>query len=102
MYSMLEYSGNYSIVLKILCNNYRDEINNDTNENYVANDKIINNNKTVTIKFFEYKTKIIGTPPYYNNTLNTEIVVLLKYLSNFRRLLHCLLINCEVELDFSW
>ena len=102
MYNLLEYSGNYYMTLKILCNNYRDEINNDPNENYVANNKMINNNKTVTIKIFEYETKIRGTPPNYDNTLDTEIVVLLKYLSNFWRLLNWLLINCEVELDSSW
>ena len=32
---------------------------------------------------FEYKTKIIGSVPVNYKTLDTEVVILLKYLSNF-------------------
>ena len=84
-----------------LRNFYRDEINDDENENDNATNKI-NNNKTITIKSFEYKTKIIGRTSDDNNTLNTEIVIPLKYFSNFWRFLNLLMINCEIELDFSW
>ena len=48
-----------------------------------ANNNEINNNKTITSKSCEYKTKIIGRTPDDNNTLGTQVVVLLKYLSNF-------------------
>ena len=41
---------------------------------------------------------MIGRKLADNNTLNAEIVVPLKYLSNFRRFLNLPLINCEVEL----
>ena len=41
-------------------NYYRDEINDDTNENDSACIKI-NNNKTITSKSFENKTKLIGS-----------------------------------------
>ena len=40
--------------------------------------------------------------PADTNTLNIEVVVSLKYLSNFRRSLDLLLINCEIELELSW
>ena len=59
-------------------------------------------NRTTTSKYFEYKTKIIGSTPANNNTLDKEVVVQLKYLSNFWRFLDLSLINCAVELDLSW
>ena len=35
-------------------------------------------------------------------TLNIEVTISFKYLSNFWRSLNLPLINCEVELDLSW
>ena len=64
-----------------LWNYYRDEINDDENEN--DNDNRLNNNKVITSKSFKYKTKIIGSIPNNNYILDTEVVVALKYLSNF-------------------
>ena len=58
----------------------------------------VNNSKT-TSKSFEYKAKVIGRTPDDNNTLDAEVVVPLKYLSNFWRFLNLSLINCEIELD---
>ena len=58
------------------------------------------NNKIILSKSFEYKTKLIGTTPN-DNTLKAEVVVPLKYLSNFLRFLNLPLINCEIELDLS-
>ena len=52
-----------------LWNYYRNEINDNANEN--ANNNRINNNKTITGKSFEYKTKIIGRTSNNNNTLTT-------------------------------
>ena len=63
-----------------MCNCYRNEINDDANE---------------------YQTKLIGNTPDNNNILEAEVVVPLKYLSNFWRSLDLPLINCEMELDFS-
>ena len=37
-----------------------------------------------------------------NNILDGEVVVPLKYLSNFWRSLDLPSINCEVEIDLSW
>ena len=54
------------------------------------------------MKSFDYKKKIIGTTPADNNTLDTEAVILLKYLRNFLGFLNLRLINCEAELDLSW
>ena len=104
MFNLLWYRSNYSITSGSLWNYYRDKIhsvNYDTSEG----------------KSFTYKTKIIrkteGKPPGPPVTpagevqpsqppvpsLNTEVTILQKYLSNFWRLLHLPSINCEVELD---
>ena len=84
-----------------LWNYYTDEVNDDTNEDHAARIKI-NNNKTITGKSFEYQTKLKGSTPNDNNTLDTEVVVPLKYLSNFWRSLDLLSTNCEIKLDLSW
>ena len=52
-------------------NYYRDEGNDDESENDNVNN-IINNNKTIKSKSFEYKTKIIGRIPADNNTLDVK------------------------------
>ena len=70
------------VTLGSLWNSYTDEINDDGNENNAANNRI-NNNKTIKSKSFEYKTNLIGGTPNDNNTLDAEVVVPLKYLSNF-------------------
>ena len=84
VYNCLEYSYNYSMTSGSLRNCYRDEMNDDANENNIDNYRTINN-KTITSKSFEYKAKIIGSIPDDNNALDTEVVVPLKYLSNFCR-----------------
>ena len=63
-------------------NHYRDETNHSAND---ANNYRINNSKTTTNKSFEYKTKIIGRTASDNDIWDTEVVVPLKYLSNFWR-----------------
>ena len=44
---------------------------------------MINNNKTITSKPFEYKTKLIKTTSNNNNIWDSEVVVLLKCLSKY-------------------
>ena len=83
MYNLLEYSNNYSNTSGSLWNYYRNEINDSANENNDAENCRINNNKTTTSKSFAYKAKIIGKTPNHNNMLDAEVVVPLKYLSNF-------------------
>ena len=85
-----------------LWNYYRDKVNDDVNENNDANNFRINNNKTTTSKFFEYKTKLIGSTPNNDSRLGAEVVVPLKYLSNFWRPLDLPLIDSEIELHLSW
>ena len=77
---------------------YRDKVNDNAHENNADNYRI-SNSKTITSKSFEYKTKLIGSTPNDNNTLNADIVVPLKYLSNFWRFFNLPLINCDIELD---
>ena len=84
-----------------LCYYYRDEVNDDANENNPAGNYRINNNKTATSKCFEYKTKLRGGTPDNNSRLGTEVVVSLKYLSNFWRSLDLPFINCKIELDLT-
>ena len=98
----MEYSDNYSMTSRSLWNYYRDEVNDDANENNAAENYRNNNIKTTTSKSFEYKTKIIGNTKDDDDTSDKEIVVPLKYLSNFLRSLNLPLINCEIELDLSW
>ena len=82
-------------------NYYRDEVNDSANENNDADNFRINNNKTTTSKSFQYKKKSIGNTPN-NNKLDAEIIVPLKYLSNFWRSFDFLLIKFEIELDLLW
>ena len=100
-YDLLEYSDNFSITSGSLRNFYRDERNDSAIENNDDGNKT-NKNKTLTSKFFQYKTKIIGRTPVDNNTLDKEVVVPLKNLSNFWRFLDLLLIDYEKAVDLSW
>ena len=51
---------------------------------------------------FESKIKITGKTPAAGNTKHVEIIVPLKYLSNFWRALEIPLINCEVNVILTW
>ena len=80
MYSFLGYSKNYSKSSRSLWNYYRDEPNSGAvgNINYSIKDS----------KSFDYKTSITGKLEGNNaEKENAEIVVPLKYLSNFWRTL---------------
>ena len=101
MHNLLEYSDNYFMKSGSLWNYYRIKVNDSANENNDANSYRINNNKT-TSKSFDYKTKSIGCILNNNCRLYAEVVVPLKYLSNFWRSLDLPSINCEIELDLTW
>ena len=45
---------------------------------------------------------MIGITPHNDNRLDAEVVVPLKYLSNFWKSLDSPLLNCEIELHLSW
>ena len=90
IYNLLEYSNNYSMKSGSLRYYYKNEINDSANENNDADNYRIINNKATTSKSFDLRQKIIGRTPNDNNILEANVVVPLKYLSNFWRSLHCL------------
>ena len=107
MYSLLEYSRNYSTTSSSLWNYYRDELTDETNDDNVPKRNVINSNS------FKYKISITGstfnvaaTAEGYDankgGTKNVEIAVPLKCLSTFWRTLDIPLIICEVSLTLSW
>ena len=86
MYNLIEYSDNYSKTSGSLCQCYRDE----PNDNFADSES------------FKSKIKITGETPAAGNEKDVEIMVPLKYFSNFWRTLEMLLINCEVNLILTW
>ena len=81
---------------------FGDEVTEDVNENNEVCNYRINNNKTTTSKYFEYRTEIIGSTRANDDTLDTEVVVSLKYLGHFWRSPYLPLVNCEIELHLLW
>ena len=86
MYNLIEYSDNYSKTSGSLWQYYKDE----------PNDNLANSES------FKSKVKITGKTPAAGNTKDVEIIVPLKYLSNFWRSLEIPLINCKVNLTLTW
>ena len=91
MYNLIEYSENYSKTSGSLWQ-YCKDIPAIDNNNAIVN--FTNNNLTDS---FNFKVKMTGQTGD-NETKNVEIMVPLKYLSNFSRTLEMPLINCEVNL----
>ena len=95
MYNLIEYNKNYLKASGSLCNYYRDEPNSGAEEGV---DYSIKNSKS-----FDYKASITGKlEGNYVEKVDVQIVVPLKYLSNFWRTLDMPLINCEISLNLSW
>ena len=86
IYNLIEYSDNYAKRTASLWQYFRD----DPNDNLAESES------------FKSKIKITGKTPNNNNVKNAEIMVPLKYLSNFWRTLEMPLINCEVNLILAW
>ena len=86
LYNLLEYSDNYAKTFGSLWQYCRDE----------PNDNLANSES------FKSKIKITGKTPNNSNEKDVEIMVLLKYVSNFWRTLEIPLINCEVNLILTW
>ena len=86
MYNLIEYSDNYAKTSGSLWQYYRDE----------RNDNLANS------KSFKFKVKITGKTPNDDNEKDVEIMIPLKYLSNFWRALEMPFINCEVNLILTW
>ena len=98
MYNLMEYSKNYSRTTGSFWNYYRDEPNNGLGgaDNIPIKDSIKDS------KSFDYKTSITGKLEGNNAEKEVEIVVPLKHLSNFCRILNISLINREINLILTW
>ena len=95
MYNLIKYCDNYSKTSGSLwqyCKDIRAVPNNNAIVNFTENN---------LIDSFNFKVKIIGQTGD-DGTKNVEIVVPLKYLSNFWRTLEMPLINCEINLILIW
>ena len=86
MYNLIEYSDNYSKKSGSLWQYFKD----DPNDDIAQSDS------------FKSKIKVTGKTPAADNTKDVEIIVPLKYLSNFWKTLEMPLINCEVNLILTW
>ena len=86
MYSLTEYSDNYVKTSGSVWQYFRDE----------SNDNLADSES------FKFKIKITGKAPNNDNEKDVEIMVSLKYLSNFWRTLEMPLINYEVNLILTW
>ena len=99
MYNLLECSKNYEKTIGSLWKYYWDEPKDGAEGN--RNEKITTS--FTDLKSFSYKTKITGElKAGENRKYDFEIAVALKHLSNFRRTLNILLINCELSLTLTW
>ena len=92
MYNLIEYSDNYSKTSGSLWQYCKDipAVNN--------NGDIVNFNGANATDSFNSKVKITGPTDNDGEIDSVEIMVSLKYLSNFWRTLEMPLINCEVNL----
>ena len=82
MYNLIEYNDNYAKTTGSLWQYFRVEPNDDIEDSE--------------------SFKITGKTPDNDNQKDVEIMVPLKYLSNFWRTLEMPLINCEVNLILRW
>ena len=92
MYNLIEYSDNYATSLW----QYSKDIPSQTDNNAII--IFAENNLTDS---FNFKAKIT-VQTGNNGTKDVEIMVPLKYLSDFSRTLEIPLINCEVNLILTW
>ena len=94
MYNLLEYSKNYRKTTGSLWNYYRDEPKNpcsSDSESFKYKNNITGNTYNIGAGEEGYDANKVGKN-------ETEVVIPLKYLSNFWRSLDIPLINCELEL----
>ena len=81
MCNLIKYNDNYSKTSGSLWQYYKDDLNDNLTDS----------------GSFKSKVKITGNTPAAGNTKDVEIIVPLKYLSNFWRTYEMLLINYEVN-----
>ena len=97
MYNLIEYSDNYAKTTGSLWQYCKDIPARNAN----ANDVITEFTEGNLTDSFKFKAKITGQTGN-DGTKDVEIMVPLKYLSNFWRTLETTLINCEVNLILTW
>ena len=95
MYKLIEYSDNFAKTSGSLWQYCKDIPARD------ANNLIVEFTGANTTDSFKFKAKITRQTGN-NGTKDVEIMVPLKYLSNFWRTLELPLINCEVNLILTW
>ena len=95
MYNLIEYSDNYAKTTGSLWQYCKDIPARD------ANDEITEFRRNNTTDSFKFKAKITGQTED-DGTKDVDIMVPLKYLSNFWRTLEMPLINCEINLILTW
>ena len=95
MYNLIEYSDNYAKTTGSLWQYCKDIPAKDNNDEIIYFDA---NNLTDSFKFKAKITSETGD----DGTKDVEIMVPLKYLSNFWRTLEMPLINCEVNIILTW
>ena len=95
MYNLIEYSDNYAKTAGSLWQYCKDIPARN------ANNEIVIFAEDNTTDSFKFKAKITGQTGN-DGTKDVEIIVPLKYLSNFWRTLEMPLINCEVNLILTW
>ena len=96
MYNLIEYSDSYSKTSGSLWKYSKDipAVN--------KNGDIVNFNGANATDSFNSKANITGQIDDDGEIDNIEIMVRLKYLSNFWRTLEMPLVNCEVNLILTW
>ena len=96
MYNLIEYSDNYSKTSGSLWQYCKEipAVNDDGD--------IVDFNGANATDSFNFKTKTTGQTDNNEIINNVEIMVPLKYLSNFWRTLEMSLINCEFNLLLTW
>ena len=93
MYNLVEYSDNYSKTSENVWQYYRDES--------ALNDAGALANFPGNSASFKYKQKITDLRGDYG-TKAVQILVPLRYLSNFWKTLEMPLVNCEISLILTW
>ena len=99
MYNLIKYSDNYSKTYGSLWQ-YCKEIPAVDHDSDIVDFNSTDGTANTTDSF-NFKAKITGQT-INNGIINVEILVPLKYISNFWRTLEMPLINCEVELILNW
>ena len=108
MYNSLEYSKTYRKTTGSLWNYYRDQPSNahsNNSESFKYKNDITGNTYNIDEKITDDDGNKADNTIYDANKVakkKTEIVIPLKYLSNFWRSLNIPLINCEVEIIVTW